>query len=131
MEKLFYPAIFELEEDGGYSIYFPDVEGCFTQGDNMEDGYKMANDALGLSLSYIEENRLQLPKPSTPDQIETQDHQFIVVIEFDMLEYRRKNDSKAVKKTLTIPSWLNELAVSQNINFSQVLQEALLSKVKM
>ncbi len=89
----------------------------------------MAVEALGLSLSFLEDNKIELPKASTPNNIKLEKGQFVVVIEFEMLEYKRKNESKSVKKTLTIPSWLNEIAIEQNINFSQVLQEALMNKV--
>lgn len=129
--RMFYPAVFQGEEEGGFSIFFPDVDGCITQGEDMNDGYKMAFDALGNMLSYLYEQKKTIPQPSSPWQIRLEEGQFLVVIEFDMLEYKRRFDSRAVKKTLTIPSWLNELAMRQNINFSQVLQEALMTKVKM
>ncbi|MTK07325.1 MAG: type II toxin-antitoxin system HicB family antitoxin [Hungatella sp.] len=127
--RMFYPAIFQPEE-GGFSIYFPDVEGCITQGDSMSESYEMAFDALGNILSYLEESGKEIPNPSEPQEIQLVKDQFLVGIEFNMLEYKKKNDSRAVKKTLTIPSWLNELAIRQNINFSQVLQEALMSRLK-
>lgn len=129
--RMFYPAVFQAEEEGGFSIFFPDVDGCITQGEDMDDGYEMAFDALGNMLSYLDEQGKATPRPSSPQEIRLEDGQFMAVIEFDMLEYKKRNDSRAVKKTLTIPSWLNELAVRQNINFSQVLQEALMTKVKM
>lgn len=129
--RMFYPAVFQTEEEGGFSIFFPDVDGCITQGEDMDDGYEMAFDALGNMLSYLDEQGKATPRPSSPQEIRLEDGQFMAVIEFDMLEYKKRNDSRAVKKTLTIPSWLNELAVRQNINFSQVLQEALMTKVKM
>lgn len=129
--RMFYPAVFQAEEEGGFSIFFPDVDGCITQGEDMNDGYEMAFDALGNMLSYLDEQGKAIPRPSSPQEIRLEDGQFMAVIEFDMLEYKKRNDSRAVKKTLTIPSWLNELAVRQNINFSQVLQEALMTKVKM
>lgn len=128
---MFYPAVFQVEEEGGFTIFFPDVDGCITQGEDMNDGYKMAFDALGNMLSYLDEQGREIPKPSNPQEISLKKGQFMAVIDFDMLEYKKRNDSRAVKKTLTIPSWLNELAVRQNINFSQVLQEALMTKVKM
>jgi predicted RNase H-like HicB family nuclease len=128
--RMFYPAIFQPEEEGGFSIYFPDVEGCITQGDSMAESYEMAFDALGNMLSYLEESGKEIPNSSEPQEIQLAKDQFLVVIEFNMLEYKKKNDSRAVKKTLTIPSWLNELAIRQNINFSQVLQEALMSRLK-
>lgn len=131
MNELFYPAIFETEEEGGFSIYFPDIEGCYTQGESMEEGYKMAFEVLGLSLSYLEDNGYPIPKSSLPNDLKLNENQFVVIIEFNMLEYKKKNDSRAVKKTLTIPSWLNEVAVKQGVNFSQVLQEALMNRVNM
>lgn len=129
--RMFYPAVFQVEEEGGFSIFFPDVDGCITQGEDMNDGYEMAFDALGNMLAYLEEQGKSVPQPSNPQKIKLEEGQFMAVIEFDMLEYKKRNDSRAVKKTLTIPSWLNELAMRQNINFSQVLQEALMTKVKM
>ena len=97
----------------------------------MDNAYEMAFDALGLSLSYLEDNKQDIPSPSSPQNISLESGQFIVIIEFDMLAYKKKNNSKAVKKTLSIPAWLNEEAVKLGINFSQVLQEALISKVNM
>jgi predicted RNase H-like HicB family nuclease len=129
--KLFYPAVFEKEEDGRYFVYFPDIEGCNTQGDTIDQAYEMAFDALGLVLSHYKDNNIEIPTPSEPKSIELSDNQVAVIVQFDMLEYQKKYESKAVKKTLTIPSWLNELAIEQNINFSQVLQDALMNKVNM
>lgn len=109
---------------------FPDIPECMTQGDDMQQAYEMATEALGLSLTTMEEEGEGLPKGSAPDEIDVEDG-FLVVVEFDMAEYRRKHCSRAVKKTLSIPEWLNEAAMRQNINFSQVLQEALIQKVNM
>lgn len=125
MEKVFYPAIFEPDENGAYSVEFPDIPGAVTGGKNIEDSYKMAFNCLGNILSYMTENKEPIPAPSAPEKIETDPGQFLVVIEFDMAEYKRKNGSHAVKKTLSIPSWLNEEATARGINFSFVLQEAL------
>lgn len=69
-----------------------------------------------------------MPKASTLDKVDPEDGTLIIV-EFDMAEYRRRNSSRAVKKTLSIPEWLNEAAIRENINFSQVLQEALTAKL--
>ncbi|MGF7141902.1 putative RNase H-like HicB family nuclease [Anaerotaenia torta] len=131
MKKLFYPAVFQKEEDGRYFVFFPDIDGCNTGGDNINNAYEMAFDALGLVLTYMEDNKRPLPEPSQPEDIELEENQVIVVIQFDMLEYLKKHESKAVKKTLSIPSWLNEAAMKMNINFSQVLQDALREKIKM
>ncbi|WP_253294646.1 type II toxin-antitoxin system HicB family antitoxin [Anaerocolumna aminovalerica] len=127
--KLFYPAVFEKEEDGRYFVYFPDIEGCNTQGDNIDQAYEMAFDALGLVLSHYKDNNIEIPTPSEPKSIELSDNQVVVIVQFDMLEYQKKHESRAVKKTLSIPSWLNEAAIEKNINFSQVLQEGLLNRI--
>ena len=130
MAKLFYPAIFHAAEEGGFWVTFPDLPECMTEGDNMEQAYEMAVEALGLALSCREKESQPIPAASLPNQIVI-DGGILVVVEFDMLEYKKKHNAKAVKKTLSIPEWLNEAAIKQNINFSQVLQEALLMKMNL
>lgn len=95
----------------------------------MQQAYEMAVDALGLSLMTMEENKEEFPEASEPEDFKTEDG-FLVVVQFDLEEYRRKHCSRAVKKTLSIPEWPNNAAVKSGVNFSQVLQEALLEKVK-
>lgn len=130
MNRLFYPAVFHTAEEGGFWVSFPDIPECLTQGDDMQQAYEMAVEALGLSVTTMEDAGEKLPEPSTPEMVRVEDG-FLVVVEFDIAEYRRKHCSRAVKKTLSIPAWLNEAAIQQNINFSQVLQEALMQKVNM
>lgn len=130
MKKLFYPAIFHKAEEGGFWITFPDLPECITEGDDLNEAYEMASDALGLCLSDIEESKMSYPKASNPSEITLEKDSFVVVIEFDLDSYRRKHCSKSVKKTLSIPQWLNEKAISMNINFSQVLQESLLERIE-
>lgn len=129
MKKLFYPAIFHKAEEGGYWISFPDIPECLTQGDNMEQAYEMAVDALGLAISSRYQQKEPIPVPSELENISI-DNGFLVIVEFDMLAYQKRTNAKAVKKTLSIPQWLNEEANAMNINFSQVLQEALLTKIQ-
>lgn len=95
----------------------------------MEEAYNMAVDALGLTLTDRIKSKEELPKASDIENIEKQEDGVIVVVQFDKAEYDRRHNSRAVKKTLTIPEWLNEEALAMNINFSQVLQEALMEKV--
>ena len=128
MNRLFYPAVFHKAEEGGFWVTFPDIPECMTQGDDMQGAYEMAVDSLGLSLSTMEDNGETIPKASSLDEVNSEDGT-LVSIEFDMAEYRRKNSSRAVKKTLSIPEWLNEAAIRENINFSQILQEALMTKL--
>ena len=129
MEKYFYPAIFHNDERGGFWISFPDFPECLTQGENMDDAYKMAVEAIGLCIDERLKNNEKLPKASTPVDYIVESSDFSCLIEFDLTDYRKKHNSKSVKKTLSIPEWLNEAAMKQNINFSQVLQEALMNKL--
>ena len=127
--KLFYPALFHQAEEGGFWVSFPDFPECLTDGDNMGDAYEMAFDALGLAISDKLQNNEKLPTPSSFENISVDPGSFLVVIEFDKLAYNKKHNSKAVKKTLSIPEWLNEEAIALGVNFSQVLQEALMQKI--
>ncbi len=130
MKKLFYPALFHKAEEGGFWVSFPDIPECLTQGDDMTQAYEMAVDALGLALTCREKDQQPLPPVSDPTEITLEPDSFLVVIEFDMLAYKRRTNSRAVKKTLSIPEWLNEAAMAMDLNFSQILQEALLAKIQ-
>jgi len=128
-EQLFYPAVFELGEGGEYTITFPDLEGCITQGKDLEEGYKMAFEVLGMTLTYFEEEKREIPEPSNPKDIKLSEDEFVAIIEFDLMDYRRRYDSKAVSKNCTIPNWMNTIALERGLNFSQVLQEALMERL--
>lgn len=130
MKRLFYPALFHEAEEGGFWVSFPDLPECLTQGDDMDEAYEMAFDALGLALTSREQEKQPIPLPTSPKQITVDDDSFMVVVEFDMAAYRKRTNSRAVKKTLSIPEWLNEEAVEKGVNFSQVLQEALVQKLQ-
>ena len=125
MTKYLYPAIFTPESNGVYSVNFPDIEGCYTQGDNLQDAYDMAEDVLCLRLYDLEESQSYIPVSSNPANIIADIESFVALFSVDTLEYRKFYDNKAVKKTLTIPSWLNVKAEKAGLNFSQVLQEGL------
>lgn len=127
MNKLFYPAIFHKEDDG-FWVSFPDFPECLTEGDDMDHAYEMAFEALGLAITSRKEEGECIPTPSPIESINAEDGT-IIIINFDMMEYLKKHNSKAVKKTLSIPEWLNEEALRLGINFSQVLQEALMQKI--
>lgn len=130
MAKYAYPAVFTPENNGGFSIKFPDLEGCYTCGDDMVDGLLMAKDVLALVLYGYEKDGKEIPVPSKETNIDLSKGEFINFVACDTLEYRKMYNNKAVKKTLTIPEWLNEAAIAMDLNFSQVLQEALLSKIQ-
>lgn len=131
--KLIYPAIFYKDlESEGYSIVFPDIDMGATCGDNISDAYYMAEDFLGCALydDYIEGSTL--PKASSIDEIvidedkfSDMDLSFKTMIDIDMDDYIRRTSAKTIKKTVTIPSYLNEMAKEYGVNFSRVLTEGL------
>jgi len=125
----FYQAVFHEAEEGGYWVSFPDFPECMTQGETVEETYKMAYEAIGLCIEDRLKNKESLPEASLPVDYALSSGEFFCLIEFDLLKYRKKHNSKSIKKTLSIPEWLNEAAIDQNINFSQVLQEALIQKI--
>lgn len=129
MHHYFYPAIFHNDEKGGYWISFPDFPECMTQGETMEEAYEMAVEAMGLCIDDRLKNEESLPEVSAPVDYILQEGDFPCLIEFDLVQYRKKHNTKSVKKTLSIPEWLNEAAMEHDINFSQVLQEALMKKI--
>ncbi len=120
MKKLYYPAVFH-PEDEGYSVSVPDLDGCFSQGETVVEAVGMIREAVGLYLDGLS----VIPAPSRPEDIKTAAPDFMMIIEYDELAYKRAHDARSVKKTLTVPSWLNEAAEAANINFSGVLQEGL------
>ncbi len=125
-----YPAIFHPETEGGYSVFFPDLTGCQSQGDDLEDATLMAQEALSLFLEYhIDEDR-EVSAPSSPLNIKVENGDFVALVTADIFAQKEKTNSKAIKKTLTIPSWLNEEAEKQHLNFSSVLKEALITKIQ-
>ena len=115
-----YPAI--IHEENGYWIEFPDLEGCQTCGQTLEETLELAQEALGLYLVSLVENGQKIPAPSNLADIPADKGQ-TTYVSTDMNAYRR--DTRAVKKMLSIPAWLAKEAEENNISLSKVLQEAL------
>jgi len=123
-----YPAIFRQEEDSSYWVEFPDLEGCYTCGKNLEETMELAEEALGLYIVSLQERSIEIPASSDIKKILSEDG-FVSLVSTDVEKYRRRN--KAVKKTLTIPEWLNEEAEKRHINFSSILQNALIEHLQL
>ena len=122
--KYVYPAIF-TEENNNYNVSVPDLPGCFTFGTTIAEAIEMARDAIAMWLCDAENKYEEIPSPSKPQDITNDPNSFVNLIDVDTVEYRRENDNRAIKKTLSIPSWLNSKAEKAGINFSQTLQKAL------
>lgn len=128
--KLIYPAIFYPYSDGsgGYVVEFPDLPGCVTGGKDLAEALEMAVDAAsGWVLDELEEGN-PVPRASKYQEVQPKDSGQVNMILLNMDEYAERYGEKAVRKNVTIPAWLNTFAEKQSINFSQILQEALLVK---
>lgn len=124
MKHYVYPAKIIQNPDGSYTVDLIDLVGCTTEGNTLVEALENAQEAIGLFLEDLEEK--DYPKATIPfNHIKLNKNEFITLIDFDIDEYRKKYDSRAVKKTLTIPNWLNTKAEEKNLNFSQILQSAL------
>ena len=115
MAKYIYPAIFTPEEDGYFSVSFPDLESCYTSGLGLVEAMDMAKDVLCMTLYDLEEERRTIPAPTETKAVATEGNAFVSLIACDTIEYRKFYNGKAVKKTLTIPAWLNDMAEKQDI----------------
>jgi predicted RNase H-like HicB family nuclease len=122
--KYTYPAVFHTAKEGGYWIEMPDLDGCFSQGEDINECIFMAEYAASIWLCDREDRKLEQINPSIGYKSDNPDD-IVTLIQIDTTAYRIKESNRAVKKTLTIPNWLNEKALEAHINFSSVLQEGL------
>lgn len=130
MDTYIFPAIFEPSEEGGYCITFPDLPGCITEGDTLKEAMYMSKEVLELYIYNLEDDKEDIPIPSNPEDIKVSNGSFVVPIEAYMPLIRNEIANKSVKKTLTIPYWLNKIAEDNKVNFSQLLQAALKEQLK-
>lgn len=121
-----YPAAFHRESDE-YWVEFPDLEGCHTFGSSVNETLQNAQEALSSHLLTMLEAGDDLPAPRDLSAIAAPDDGFTSYVTCNVDPYK---DTRAVKKTLTIPAWLNDRAIARGINFSQALQEALLAAIQ-
>ncbi len=119
-----YPAILTYDGDG-ISVEFPDIPGCLTCGDTTEEAFKNAKEALELHMYGIEEENNEIPISSNPTDFKLESNQTVVLIDVWMIPVRDYMLNKSIKKTLTLPKWLNDIAEENKVNFSYILQTAL------
>ena len=125
--KLVYPAIFTpCEEKEGYTVVVPDLPGCVSEGNDLIDAIDMGTDAAsGWILGELEDGN-DIPSASRYEDISIEPGSFINYLVLDMTAYSEKYGSASLRKNITIPAWLNTYGEKNNINFSRVLQDALL-----
>ena len=128
-ESYEFVAIFNYEKDG-ISITFPDLPGVFSSAETTEEAIKNANEILGLVLYDMEMDNKKIPRATSLEKVKCEKNEKTVLVNVWMPLVRNELDEQAVKKTLTIPQWLNKLAETQNVNFSKSLQTALKEYLK-
>lgn len=127
--KICYPIILTKMDNGGYLVYVPDMQ-INTTGTSISNALEMAKDAIEICGIGYEDKNLPVPEPSALSDIKTNNEEMLLAVNVDFAAYRRMLDNRSVKKNCTIPSWLNEAAEAQHINFSAVLQEGLMDKLR-
>ncbi len=123
-ERYFYPAVFTYDPGQEISIVFPDLN-CATSGVNDDDALLSARELLGCVLNGLEEDGEEIPAPTPLSEVELQQNQRAVLVDVYMPSVRMAQINRSVNRTVTLPAWLNAAALERNINFSQVLQDAL------
>jgi len=125
MAKYTYPAMFEKDEINGYTIYFPDIEGCYTQAENITEGIENAGDALCLMLYELEKQGKCTPAVSDIKNIPVNESDIVTLIICDTQFYKNYYNNKSVKINATIPLWLKEAGEKHHAIFSQILQKGV------
>lgn len=123
-ERYFYPAVFTYEPGQEIAVVFPDLD-VATSGVNEDDALLSARELLGCVMFGLEEDGEPLPVPTPLSSVALEDNERAVLVDVYMPSVRMAQNNKSVNRTVTLPAWLNAAALERNINFSQVLQEAL------
>ena len=124
-ENFMFPATIKKLGDKDYNVRFTDFENITTYGENLDDAYNMAEDALKLEIFDLYSDKLEIPDPTDITDIKIGSDETLILVKVNLKSILKEYDNKSVKKTLTIPSWLNKLGEEKKVNFSQVLQDAL------
>jgi len=129
MHKYTFPAVFTEEENGQYSVEFPDIDGCATCGDDLNDAMEMAQDALSLMLCEYEDSKEKIPTPTKISDIKVTNGEFVSLIACDTVQYRKQLDKGEVTRVITIPAWLNVLVEKTDIDCSALLKKELMKEL--
>jgi predicted RNase H-like HicB family nuclease len=125
-----YPALIGLDDaTERYYVLFPDLPGCTTTGDTEEEALQSAKEAMSLHLFGMENDGDEIPTPGSVLEIRGENDEPIVLIEVWMPSFREKMETKAVNKTVTLPNWLDKEGRSANLNYSQILQDAIMERL--
>ena len=119
MLEYVYPAIFHKNNNNSYTVIFPDLSGCITEGKSLGEAMRMAQSVINQWIEYSKDKNLQIPKPTEINNIKVNSNEFVRLIRTDI------KDSHAVKRTVSIPKWMDERVTEAGLSLSRVLQDAL------
>ena len=128
VERYFYPAVFSYEDGEEIAVLFPDLD-VATSGETEEDALLSARELLGCVMFGLEEDGEEIPVPTSLGAVALEENERAVLVDVYMPSVRMAQNNKSVNRTVTLPAWLNAAALERNINFSQVLQDALKSQM--
>ncbi|MGN9163445.1 type II toxin-antitoxin system HicB family antitoxin [Clostridium sulfidigenes] len=123
-----FPAVISFLGEKDYNVRFLDFENITTCGESLADAFDAAEDALKLEIFDLYNDKLEIPESSDVSNIKVGIDETLILVKVNLKEILKQYDNKAIKKTLTIPSWLNKMAEDEKVNCSQILQEALKEK---
>jgi predicted RNase H-like HicB family nuclease len=118
-----YPAIFHKNDDGSYTIMYPDLSGCISEGKNLANAMYMAQSALTQWIDYLADHKQKIPKASEPGDISVEPGELVNLIRAEV------KDGRAVKRTVSIPKWMDEKVAQSGLSLSRILQEALTERL--
>ena len=119
MADYVYPAIFHANEDGSYTITYPDIPGCISEGKSLENALYMAQSVLTQRIEYLFEEKEVAPKASSLQDIKPEQNEFVNLVRASV------KDNRAVRRTVSIPKWMDDQVADAGISLSRVLQDAL------
>lgn len=131
MLNLTYLAVLEPGEDGSYSISFPDLPGCFSYGDNLTEAQRMAEEAASLHVYGMERDGDEIPTPSLNLPRESTEGNVVMPVTIHPDLYRAKRDNERIKTNITLPAWLKRIAEDQKVNYSRLLETALIDYLQL
>ncbi len=131
MLNLTYLAVLEPGEDGSYSVSFPDLPGCFSYGDNLTEAQRMAEEAASLHVYGMERDGDEIPTPSLNLPRESTEGNVVMPVTIHPDLYRAKRDNERIKTNITLPAWLKRIAEDQKVNYSRLLETALIDYLQL
>ena len=119
MAEYVFPAVFHPNDDGSFTITYPDLPGCISEGKNLANAIHMAQDALAQWIGYLISKNVPIPDPTSPSALVCRDGEFFSFVRVEV------KDNRAVRRTVSLPKWMDDRASSEGLSLSRILQESL------